>query len=151
MAVRNPKTAWRGARQQYTRIEGAAEVRYLEATFGHMDPHAALLDLSTRLFRKRWDALTSAFGLHRNTFTPGGMRGGGAVSFFRASRDIALLMWQMRVKGQSTLAHYLQETSTQTSLLDLSPEVCNRVRSAALMYEHVLNYAFGTPFACTTP
>ena len=105
MAVRTPKTAWRGARQQYTRIEGAAEVRYLEAAFGHMNPRAALLDLSTHLFRKPWGALTSAAGLRRNTFTPGGMRGGGAVSFFRACRGIALLMWQMRVDDQSTLAH----------------------------------------------
>jgi hypothetical protein len=51
-AVRAPKTTWRRARQQYSRVDGELEVCYPEAVFGHLDAYSGLLDLTSHLFRK---------------------------------------------------------------------------------------------------
>ena len=111
---------------------------FLQRVFGHFPPEAPLLGLTTNLFRRRWDSLLLALGFPAGAFTPAGMRGGGAVAFFRQHRDIPSLMWQMRVGDQSTLAHYLQEVTAQISLVHEAPLTRAKVRSAAAMYEVIL-------------
>ena len=141
ISIPKPKTRNRGARQQYARMEGDMEVNFVEAIFGDLAPGDRLLDVAAATFRRRWDHLTAALGIERTTYVPGGLRGGGAVAHFRAHHDIHLLMWQMRVKDQNTLAHYLQETTTLTSLLELNPAARDRIRVASSLYEVMLRSA----------
>ena len=57
---------------------------------------------------------------------------------FRAHNDISLLMWQMRVKDQNTLGHYLQEVTTLTSLTELPSATREKIRVASALYEIML-------------
>ncbi|CAE8581541.1 unnamed protein product [Polarella glacialis] len=77
-----------------------------------------LWPFSQSAYRRRFDKLLSLVGVTRY-YTPGGLRGGGAVRDFVINGDIANLMWKMRIRSQSTLAHYLQEVVTEQSLLRL--------------------------------
>ena len=138
LSIPRPKTRNRGARQQYARMSGASEVAFVNDVFGDFGPDERLLDIAASTFRRRWDLLTNALGLERDTFIPGGLRGGGAVAHFRAHNDISLLMWQMRVKDQNTLGHYLQEVTTLTSLTELPSATREKIRVASALYEIML-------------
>ena len=59
--------------------------------------------------------------IDRVQLTPGGLRGGGAVESYRRGCSVTELMWKMRVRNQSTLESYIQETAAATALSQLSP------------------------------
>ena len=64
---------------------------------------------------------------------PGGVRGGGAVSLFRAGVPIEDLRWRMRVKSHETLAHYLQGAMA----LEVLPKAGKQARAAVLIGSRV--------------
>ena len=137
-----PKTRKRGARQQYGSVEGEAETAFLSAVFGGLSPEERLYPLSGSAYRRRWDALLKALGLPAHLhLTPGGLRGGGAVSAFHQNPSIELLLWRMRLKSQTTLAHYLQEVGAAVSLLGLTEPVRERLRALNRLYEPALQLA----------
>jgi len=135
ISIPRPKTRNRGARHQYARMDGRLEVAFISAIFGDLAPSARLIQITTGTFRRRWDRLALTLRLEHGTFTPGGLRGGGAIAHFRTHRDISLLMWQMRVRDQSTLSHYLQEATALTTMVDLPACAREAIRVAASLYE----------------
>ncbi|CAE8698700.1 unnamed protein product [Polarella glacialis] len=111
--INNPKTAKRGnARVQH----GSVCSESVEAVVGPLHRTERLWPFSQSAYRRRFDKLLSLVGAAKNYYTPGGLRGGGAVRDFVINGDIANLMWKMRITSQSTLAHYLQEVVTEQSL-----------------------------------
>ncbi|CAE8614245.1 unnamed protein product [Polarella glacialis] len=118
--INNPKTAKRGnARVQHGSVCSESVVAFVEAVVGPMQRTERLWPFSQSAYRRRFDKLLSLVGVTKNYYTPGGLRGGGAVRDFVINGDIANLMWKMRIRSQSTLAHYLQEVVTEQSLLRL--------------------------------
>ncbi|CAE8615353.1 unnamed protein product [Polarella glacialis] len=118
--INNPKTAKRGnARVQHGSVTSESVVACVEAVVGPMQRTELLWPFSHSDYRRRFDKLLSLVGVTKNYYTPGGLRGGGAVRDFVINGDIANLMWKMRITSQSTQAHYLQEVVTEQSLLRL--------------------------------
>ena len=110
-----------------------------EGSWGQLPPDAPLLPLSPSAFRRRWDFLLKSLAVPKSFgLTPGGLRGGGAVSQYIAGCHITDLMWRMRIRTQDTLAHYLQEATTLTSLAALPAQATASVSSAAALYPTVL-------------
>ena len=83
--------------------------------------------------------LHSFFGLTKDLFTPGGLRGGGAVHSYLQGRPISDIQWDLRLANQTTLTHYIQETAAINSLVGLD-EVCReRLRLCSRFYPLMIN------------
>ena len=68
--------------------------------------------------------------------TPGGLRGGGAVSCYRKGASIPDLLWTMRLKQVATLEAYLQEVAALSVLTELPWASRRAIRSAASLYDN---------------
>ena len=71
--------------------------------------------------------------------TPGGLRGGGAVSWYRRGGSISDLVWAMRLKQVATLEAYLQEVAAISLLTELSAESRHSIRAAAALFPFLAN------------
>ena len=134
-----PKSARRGgARHQHATLRGKLEVEFVSAVFRDLPATAPLYQLSASTFRTRWDAFMRLLGIEKGRYTPGSMRGGGAVAAYLADVPIADILWRMRLQSANTLEHYLQEVSAASSLISLSSESRNRIRKLSDLYDTVL-------------
>ena len=127
----NPKSGNRGgASVQHITVVGPRWVRMLVAAFGSLQDEDLLYPMSPATYRSRWDTLLRALHVPRSlALTPGGLRGGGAVDMYLADRPIADIMWRMRLRDQSSLAHYLQEVAAVSSLRALPQDARDAVAS----------------------
>ena len=128
-----PKTRRRGARVQHSSIHDPLTIELLRTTFGDDPPDTPLVTGSAAQFRRRFAWLLRSLGLPPASYTPGGLRGGGACHAFSLERDVSLLCWRMRISSQSTLSHYLQECSAAVGLQSISAESRRRVAAAATL------------------
>ena len=139
LLLRRSKTMFRqAARIQHLRIDRPEAVRLLASVFEWSEKQEFLYEGSAGVFRKRWDFLLKKLlvpvELH---VTPGGLRGGGAVSCYRANMPISDLVWRMRLKQVSTLEAYLQEVSALCVLTELSAASRAAIKSAALLFPYL--------------
>ncbi|CAE7238074.1 unnamed protein product [Symbiodinium sp. CCMP2456] len=141
MAVRSPKTAFRGkGRVQHLCIKDTGFCSYLESVYARASPEDLLYNGSPSAFRKRWDELLRILAIPRSvSLTPGGLRGGGAVRAYREGLGIQDLMWRMRVRHATTLESYLQEVAALSVVPKLSADSRRRVAAACAFYQPALN------------
>lgn len=133
-----PKSRNRGGpRHQHATIRGP-EVRFLVAVFEHLGLDDSLYGLSAATFRKRWDGLMGLLCIPPRLYTPGSMRGGGAVAAYMQDTSIPELLWRMRIQNIKTLEHYLQEVTAATSLASLSETSRKYIEQLSGLYETVL-------------
>lgn len=142
-----PKSARRGgALHQHATVKGSLEVGFLTAVFKDLAVDAALYPLSAATFRKRWDALLALIGIPAKLYTPGSMRGGGAVAAYMADCPISDILWRMRLRSSQTLEHYLQEVTAASSLISLSGHARSNIAKLSGLYEAVLSHDPRLPF-----
>ena len=125
-----PKSGRCGAREQYSSIEDALEYRYLERILQNLGVDDSISPFIPTDVSRRLGKVLESLALESRQFTLGGLRGGGAVAHYRRHKDIATLMWQMRLTNQATLYHYLQEANTSASLHDMSPQSRTAIQAA---------------------
>ena len=144
LLLRHSKTMYRqNARVQHLKIVSEHAVRLLHLVFLHTSKDEQLFFGSPHVYRQRWDFLLKLLQVPRELkVTPGGLRGGGAVCWYRRGGSIADLLWAMRLKQIATLESYLQEVSAISLLTDLSHEARRAVRCAASLYWH-LDHSLG--------
>jgi hypothetical protein len=100
-----------GARSQYSRITLPLVVVFLEAVFAQRGRSEALWPASSGTLGRRWGLVSQRSGILPGIFTPGGVRGGGALWCPFTYNNIESLPWQMRLVGRQTLSHCLQGTA----------------------------------------
>ena len=138
LQIRKPKSRGRGPGTQHTGFAKPLECSFLAAVYSHLLPDDKLYPRSSYCYRKVWDRLTDVLQIPRGVFTPGGLRGGGAVTAYLDGRTISELQWDMRLANQETLRFYLQEVAASNSLLSLPSPARSAVRTAAQFYETVV-------------
>jgi hypothetical protein len=144
LSIRAPKSRnTGGARTQYASIENPVAIAVLEAIFGFSKPGELLWGASGSTLRKRWDTVCKALELPDKFYTPGGLRGGGAVYFFQLTNNIELLMWRMRVQSRKTLEHYLQEVVAGTSIHKLPSECIKRIALLSQLWPKIAATSIG--------
>ena len=133
-----PKSRFRGgATVQHISIRDVVAVKALQTIFGDLSPADKLYPFSPATFRSRWDLCMKRLGVPLKMFTPGGLRGGGAVSAYLSGAHIADILWRMRLKHLTTLEHYLQEVSAAISLHSLSKSSRARVSLLCLCFDRL--------------
>ena len=148
LAIVMPKTRYRGgARVQHATVVGSDLVTFLDVVFGALDSHEKLYPFSASAFRSRWDRLLRDLHVHQSEycFTPGSLRGGGAVMHYTQDTSIADLLWKMRLRGATSLSHYLQEVAALSSLRDLPPVSKQAVSAASNLYSPLLGSLKSAP------
>ena len=134
--IHNPKSALRGgARHQHFTVVGEWLVRFISRHLAPLAPQARLWDGSPHTFRRRWDAVLIMLAIPPSAgFLPGGLRGGGAVHAYFQGVPISDILWKMRLRGQNSLEHYLQEVAAMRSLQHLPPTARERIRAFARLF-----------------
>ena len=138
--VENPKSQHRGTgKVQHFAVRDVAFVRFLEQALQKDKPETPLFPASPATFRRRWDTLLKSLGVPRNLrLTPGGLRAGGCVHLYNQGTSIPNLMWQMRIRQQTTLESYLQEIAALNVLPALTPEARRSIEAASSLYPYQL-------------
>jgi hypothetical protein len=92
-------------------------------------------------FRRLWNAVLEALSIPSSLgLTPGGLRGGGAVSEFLSNGgDIQKIIWRMRLQHARTLEHYLQEVTARSILPRLSAQFRRKVLLGSQAFAAVCN------------
>ena len=102
-------------------------MKALETIFEGLSPADKLCPFSPSAFRSRWDLCMKRLGVPLKMFTPGGLRGGGAVSVYLSGAHIADILWRMRLTHLTTLERYPQEVSAAISLHSLAKSMRSRL------------------------
>ena len=124
-----------GARIQHLSIREMFVSHALENIFASLNQDEPLYPFSAATFRSRWDCVMSKLSLPRAMFTPGGLRGGGAVASYFQGTNIADLLWRMRIKHMATLESYLQEVSAAISPNSVGPKARTRIALFCLCFD----------------
>eukprot|EP00435_Cladocopium_sp_Y103_P001009 s533_g1.t1 len=121
---------------QHMKTQDSDAVRMLEMLYKDVPSDAMLYAASPGVYRKRWDHLLKILDveLAHVRLTPGGLRGRSAVKRYRSGMQIPQLLWGMRLRQQSTLEGYLQETKAIGILRDLPHDVRVRLSSLKSMF-----------------
>ncbi|CAE8722794.1 unnamed protein product, partial [Polarella glacialis] len=135
LRISKPKTRSHGsAKIQHFQVSDSDAVRFVSAVFGPLQASELLYPGSASAYRRRWDALLRALRVPTALrLTPGGLRGGGAVSAYRAGMPITDILWKMRLRHLKTLENYLQEVAAASILPLLPPESRTLISAAAAM------------------
>ena len=140
--ISRPKTRNRGPRVQHTSVCGITEVNFLSWALGRLQGREKVYPCSNRHYRECWDIIMQLLLVPPHLYTPGGLRGGGAIAQYLSGASVPDVQWQMRLQSQSTLSYYLQEAAAVNSLLELSDLAKVRIRAASALYVPVLHSAF---------
>ena len=73
------------------------------------------------------------------SLTPGCLRAGGTVELYRQGMQIMDILWSLRLKNLETLQHYLQEISTQVTMIDLPWEFRSGILNLAKIFQHFIS------------
>jgi len=133
-----PKSRFRGgAHVQHLSIKDQTVGLALEQIFSPLSKDEPLYPFSHATFRNRWDLCMRRLGIPNRMFTPGGLRGGGAVAAHLNGVHISDILWRMRLKHQTTLEHYLQEVSAAVSLHSLPQFSRTRISTFCLCFDRL--------------
>eukprot|EP00438_Fugacium_kawagutii_P026205 Skav223835 [mRNA] locus=scaffold1256:189550:193986:- [translate_table: standard] len=133
--IQKPKPGRRGmGRVQHTKITNDSACLVLCRVLERLSSDAHIYPGSAAAFRTRWTKLMAGLAIPPSAgITPAGLRAGGTVHLYRHGTPIADILWVLRLKNIETLQHYLQEISTQITMVDL-PAVCKDLVKAFSLY-----------------
>lgn len=130
---------------QHATVDEPLVVGFISAVFRNIRRDDWLYPVSPGSFRRRWDALLRHLNVPpRVQLTPGSIRSGGAIHFFRETADISRLMWKMRLRQQVTLENYLQELTAYTVYSELEGSTKRNLLLLADLFEPTMRVFHST-------
>ena len=141
LKISRPKPGRRGlGRVQHAKIRDAQVSKFLSDTFRSCIGSEYLYPGSGGAFRTRWNTLLRVLGVPGHFhFTPGCLRAGGTVYLYKQGTPIMDILWMLRLKNLETLQHYLQEISTEVTMIDLPVEAKSLISSLSLLFAFSLS------------
>ena len=138
VCLQSPKSAAFGqARSQFVIIHSA---KLVSAWARLRDRRQLQSDSTSKVFPSGvsglnvlWIAALKACGLAGNEYTLGGLRAGGATSYYFQTLNPGSLRWRGRWRHEVTMEHYLQEAMVQLSWTSLDAEARSRISSLAVL------------------
>ncbi len=119
---------------QHASFTDPFEAAFVNVLFGGCPPLTSYLPL-----RRRWDSIFVSLGVPVSAcFTPGSLRGGGAVHAYEHGLSIPYFLWRMRIRNQDTLAHYFQEVAAATNLRTLPGASKDKIASLARFFPFIV-------------
>ena len=142
LQITKPKSGLRGlGNVQHTKITDHVAISLCSAVFSGLDGDERFFAATPATYRRRWDSLLKALGVPSDlAFTPGSLRGGGAVHRYRSGGSVADIMWLLRIKHMETPQHYLQEVAASLSLASLPLDSKQKVQASASMFPFICDH-----------
>lgn len=136
LKIAKPKPGRRGlGRVQHARITGQQVCTFLTSVYGSLASNHPLYPGSAGAFRTRWNSLLRGLGVPSFfNLTPGCLRAGGTVHLYKMGTPIMDILWFLRLKNLETLQHYLQEISTEVTMIDLPTDCRLLIQNLSLLY-----------------
>ena len=133
--VLEPKSRWRGAKQQYVRIDEASVVTGLNKLLARLRPDELIWQMSPARFATRLRRIALIAVGRGCSVLPSSLRTGGATWFFQSSQeDLPRLLWKGRWRDARVLGSYIQEITAAILNARLSAEDAARVAELADMF-----------------
>jgi hypothetical protein len=141
LKITKPKPGRRGlGRIQHAKVRDGTVSRFLSSLFGKLNADEALYPGTASSFRTRWRHLLIALGVPPAAkISPGCLRAGGTVELYRQGMPIMDILWALRLKNLETLQHYLQEISTDVTMIDLPCSSRVLIQNMSLLFLHFLS------------
>ena len=130
VALTTSKTATRAARIQSVTITDVWLLQRLDRHFGTWPEKAPLCSGGTTAFTRRFMACLQSLRL-AGRFTPGGLRGGGAVAHFEEHANLGALQFRGRWENPRSMLHYLQLGLAASSFLSIPAAARSRIEALA--------------------
>lgn len=141
LKVSKPKPGRRGmGRVQHCKVDDVFVSRFLSSVFSMVDRNEDIYPGSSAAFRYRWNFLLRKMAVPIvSLLTPGCLRASGTVELYRRKTPIMDILWSLRLKNLETLQHYLQEISTQITMIDLPPRARFLILNLSKLFPHFLS------------
>lgn len=141
LRILKPKPGRRGmGRIQHIKIIDECVCRFLSTVFAKLEPNERLYPASAGCFRTRWEKILKRLGIPSSArLTPGCLRAGGTVELYKQGMPIMDILWCLRLKNVETLQHYLQEISTEITMIDFSVPTRSLIRDLSLLFYHFVS------------
>lgn len=139
--IQKPKPGRRGiGRVQHTKIVDLNACKFLSFVLEDCAGEVFVYPGSASSFRTRWEKLLRGLKIPLNSgLTPAGLRAGGTVELYRQGTPIADILWALRLRNIETLQHYLQEISTQITMVDLPKPCKDLVASFSIFFNSLVS------------
>ena len=137
--VQEPKTRFRGPRNQHVKIDAGCALRLLE----HLRPKQGSSELlwpgSSRLFLKRFRLLVAKVAGSERLIFPSSLRPGGATYLFQMTGEsVSAVLWRGRWSQIRTLGHYIQELQCINVMGQMPEELQEKAQEWADMFDEFL-------------
>ena len=141
LKILKPKPGRRGlGRTQHAKVRDSVVSVFLSRIFLHVEPSEFLYPGTAGSFRTRWNMLLSKLLVPPSTMlTPGCLRAGGTVELYIRGMPIMDILWSLRLRNIETLQHYLQEISTQITMIDLPQDARKLILSFSQLYAYSIS------------
>ncbi len=141
LRIEKPKPARRGlGRVQHARIRPGEISDFLHRLLGHLHGSDQIYPGSAGSFRTRWNYILLKLKVPTSCkLTPGCMRAGGTVHLYKQGLPILDILWALRLRNIETLQHYLQEISTEITMIDLPVPCRCLILNFAKIFPHFIS------------
>ena len=145
LRVQEPKTRYRAARHQMTRLEYEDLVQLISTAFGKMQPWQRLWPHSAQLLRNRFRQLLGGIGLptersgDSRCLDLGSLRAGGATFLLMVTEDAELVRRRGRWLAHRTMEIYLQEAAATVYFPTLPSAIKSRILHLAAAFPTLLS------------
>lgn len=141
LRILKPKPGRRGmGRVQHVKIKDDIISSFLSRVFVNCHPNERLYPGSAGCFRTRWEKLLNRLNVPSSAkITPGCLRAGGTVELYKQGMPILDILWCLRLKNVETLQHYLQEISTEITMLDFPTTTRSIIKDLNSIFHHFVS------------
>ena len=134
--VLEPKSRWKGARQQYVRVDHPLVVQALQVLLGRLSMQDLIWPWSPGRFALRLKRLSQAVTGNPTGVLPSSLRTGGATWLFQSTgEDLPRLLWRGRWRDARVLASYIQEVTAAMLAARLPETDARRIKELADFFE----------------
>ena len=144
LKVQEPKTRFKAARHQMSRLDYQDLVQLVSCAFGHLEADKKLWPFSGQLMRTRFRQLLAAVGLptkaqgQERPLDLGSLRAGGATHLLMITEDSELVRRRGRWLAHRTMEIYLQEIGATVMFPSLPVGVKTKVMQLAYAFPGLL-------------
>lgn len=141
LRILKPKPGRRGlGRVQHVKIRDADVTAFLSRVFISCHAEDPLYPGTPSSFRTRWNRILLHLGVPTSfSLTPGCLRAGGTVELYKQGTPILDILWCLRLKNVETLQHYLQEISTEITMVDFPVATRVLIKNLSLVFKYFLS------------
>ena len=140
LRIKNPKTRWRSARQQFLLLDDPTVVSYLKHRKSYSPKGTKIWPFSPAVWNTRFQILLTTLGFLEVHYTAACCRAGGTTFDYLCHFSVPRLRLKGKWASDKSLDHYVQEATVLMASVTYSDESLRRGRPLSFFSGAVLQY-----------